>query len=163
MENITWDEFIKVEIRVGTIIKVDDFPEARKPAYKVMVDLGKEIGVKQSSAQITDLYSKEALINKQVIVIINLLPNKIGPFISECLVTGFYREDKELIDFFNKSKGHKPIIVPFTPTAENVAKFIFNEIENKFEDNYNTGLHLHSIKLWETPTSYAIYTKNDNK
>ena len=89
--------FNKIEIRVGTIVEVNDFPEAIKPAYKIKVDLGKTIGIKQSSAQITDLYSKSDLINKQVIVITNLPHKKIGPFISECLITGFYRNDKKVV------------------------------------------------------------------
>ena len=97
MNNITWDEFKKVEIRVGTIIEVNDFPEAIKPAYQIKVDLGKKIGIKQSSAQITDLYSKNDLINKQVIVVINFPPKKIGPFISECLITGFYNYDNKVV------------------------------------------------------------------
>ena len=97
MRNITWDEFIKVEIRVGTIIEVNDFPEAINPAYQLKVDLGKEIGIKQSSAQITDLYSKEDLIGQQVIVVANLSPKKIGPFISDCLVTGFYTKNKAVV------------------------------------------------------------------
>ena len=97
MKNITWDEFKKVEIRVGTIIEVNDFPEAIKPAYQIKVDLGKEIGIRQSSAQITDLYSKNDLINKQVIVVVNFSPKKIGPFISECLITGFYRDDNKVV------------------------------------------------------------------
>ena len=85
----------KIELRVGTIIEVKDFPEAIKSAYQIRVDLGGKIGVKQSSAQITDLYSKDSLINKQVIVVTNLPPKKIGPFVSECLITGFYRDDKK--------------------------------------------------------------------
>jgi len=89
--------FNKIEIRVGTIVEVNDFPEAIKPAYKIKVDLGKTIGIKQSSAQITDLYSKSDLINKQVIVVTNLPHKKIGPFISECLITGFYRNDKKVV------------------------------------------------------------------
>ncbi len=97
MENITWDEFKKVEIRIGTIIEVNDFPEAIKAAYQIKVDLGHEIGIKNSSAQITNLYSKEELINKQVVVVVNLAPKKIGPFISECLITGFYRTDNEVV------------------------------------------------------------------
>ena len=66
-------------------------------------------------------------------------------------------KDEELIDFFNNSNGHKPVIVPFTPTAENVASYVFHEIQDKFNDAYDTGLKLYSIKLWETPTSYALY------
>ena len=94
---ITWDEFQKVEIRVGTIIEVKDFSEAVKPAYQIKVDLGEEIGIKQSSAQITDLYSKENLIGKRVMVVTNLPPKKVGPFISECLITGFYRRNKNVV------------------------------------------------------------------
>ena len=97
MKNITWDEFKKVEIRVGTIIEVNDFSEAIKPAYQIKVDLGKKIGIKQSSAQITDLYSKNDLINKQVIVVVNFPPKKIGPFISECLITGFYNDGNKVV------------------------------------------------------------------
>ena len=66
-------------------------------------------------------------------------------------------KDKELLDFFKHSKGHKPVIVSFTPTAENVAVYIFHILKDKFSDVYKTGLHLHSIKLWETPSSYALY------
>ena len=67
-----------------------------------------------------------------------------------------------LISFFNNSEGHKAVIVPFTPTAENVAAYIFDNIQDKFQDIYKTGLQLYSIKLWETPSSYALYTKNSN-
>ena len=97
MSVISWSEFQKVEIRIGTIIEVNDFPEAIKPAYQLKVDLGEKIGIKKSSAQITDLYSKQELIGKQVIVVVNLSPKKIGPFISECLVTGFYTEGQNVI------------------------------------------------------------------
>ena len=97
MKNITWDEFKKVEIRIGTIIEVNDFPEAIKAAYQIKVDLGHRIGIKNSSAQITNLYSKDELVNKQVIVVVNFAPKKIGPFTSECLITGFYRTDNEVI------------------------------------------------------------------
>ena len=97
MKHITWNEFKKIEIRVGTIIEVNEFPEAIKPAYQIKVDLGKKIGIKKSSAQITDLYSKNDLINKQVIVIVNFPPKKIGPFNSECLITGFYNKDNKVI------------------------------------------------------------------
>ena len=97
MKNITWDEFKKVEIRIGTIIEVNDFPEAIKAAYQIKVDLGHEIGIKNSSAQITNLYSKDELINRQVIVVVNLAPKKIGPFTSECLITGFHRTGKKVV------------------------------------------------------------------
>ena len=96
-KKITWNDFKKVEMRVGTIIEVDDFPEAIKPAYQIEVDLGEKIGVKKTSAQITDLYSKEELINKQVIVVVNFPPKKIGPFISECLITGFYKTNSSVV------------------------------------------------------------------
>ena len=97
MTDISWDEFQKVEIRVGTIIEVKDFPEAIKPAYQLKVDLGEKIGIKQSSAQITDLYSKKNLIGRQVMVVVNLSPKKIGPFTSECLITGFYRDNNVVL------------------------------------------------------------------
>ena len=71
-----------------------------------------------------------------------------------------WEKDEELLKFFNSSVGHKPVIVPFTPTAENVASYIFYELENKIKDVYNTGLRLYFIKLWETPTSYALYQKD---
>ena len=97
MQNINWDDFKKIEIRVGTIIEVNDFPEAIKPAYQLKVDLGAEIGIKQSSAQITELYSIEDLLGRQVLVVVNLFPKKIGPFISDCLITGFYTGDKSVV------------------------------------------------------------------
>jgi len=80
-------------------------------------------------------------------------------FIQEKLDHAFmvWEKDEELLSFFNNSSGHKPVIVPFTPTAENVASYIFHEIQDKFKDRYETDLKLHSIKLWETPTSYALY------
>ena len=97
MKNIHWNDFKKIEMRVGTIIEVNDFPEAIKPAYQLKINLGKGIGVKQSSAQIIDLYSKDDLMGKQVIVVTNLLPKKIGPFTSDCLITGFYQENKSVV------------------------------------------------------------------
>jgi len=97
MEQIDWNDFEKVELCVGTIIKVEDFPEARKPAYKITVDFGKEIGIKKSSAQLTDLYTKEDLIEKQIIGVVNFPPKQIGPFVSEFLITGFTQENGDII------------------------------------------------------------------
>ena len=97
MGNINFEEFKKIEIRVGTIIKAEDFPEAIRPAYKLRIDFGNEIGIKDSSAQITDLYTKKDLVGRQVLVVTNLLPKKVGPFTSECLVTGFYDDNKSVV------------------------------------------------------------------
>lgn len=91
MNKISWDDFEKVELRAGTII------EAKIPAYKIKVDFGLEIGIKQSSARITDLYSKEDLLNRKIIGVVNFPPKKIGPFESEFLCSGFYREDGSVV------------------------------------------------------------------
>lgn len=87
----TFSDFEKLDIRAGTIIAVDDFLEARKPAYKLAIDFG-DAGIKKSSAQITALYSKDDLLHKQIIAVVNFPPKQIGPFISECLVLGVYNE-----------------------------------------------------------------------
>lgn len=86
---ISYDDFTKVDIRVGRIIQVDDFPEARKPAYKLRIDFGEEIGVKKSSAQITAHYTKQELEGKLVMGVVNFAPKQIGPFVSEALTLGF--------------------------------------------------------------------------
>lgn len=97
MKTIEWNDFQKVDIRVGTIIEVEDFPEAKKPAFKLKVDFGEEIGVKKSSAQITELYTKDMLLNKQVLAVVNFPPKQIGPMMSECLVTGLHRPDGSVV------------------------------------------------------------------
>jgi tRNA-binding protein len=93
---ITWDDFEKLDIRIGTIIEVLDFEKAKKPAYKLKIDFGVE-GIKNSSAQITALYSTEALLGKQIIAVINFPPKQIANFISECLVLGVYNEDNNVV------------------------------------------------------------------
>ena len=97
MKEINWNEFEQVELRVGKIIVVRDFPEARKPAYIVSVDFGPEIGIKKASAQITDLYTKEELISKQILGVVNFPVKQIGPFMSEFLLTGFTQIDGSVI------------------------------------------------------------------
>ena len=91
------DQFFQVDIRVGTVIKVEDFPEARKPAYKLWIDFGEEVGVKKSSAQITDLYSKDELLNRQVIAVTNFPPRQIARFMSEVLVLGAMQKDGSVV------------------------------------------------------------------
>jgi tRNA-binding protein len=93
---ISWDDFEKIDIRIGTIIEVTDFEKAKKPAYKLKIDFGAE-GIKNSSAQITVLYSKEELLGKQIIAVINFPPKQIANFISECLVLGVYNEDNDVV------------------------------------------------------------------
>lgn len=96
MKTLSWEEFEKVDMRVGTVLEVNDFPKARKPAYQLRIDFG-EFGIKKSSAQIVNLYSKEELIGKQIIAVVNFPPKQIANFISECLVLGIYNENNEVV------------------------------------------------------------------
>lgn len=93
---INWDDFEKIEIRSGTIVKVNDFPKAKKPAYQLSIDFG-PLGVKQSSAQITHHYTQEELVGKQVVAVVNFPPKQIANFFSECLVLGVYDENNQVI------------------------------------------------------------------
>lgn len=93
---INWDDFEKVDIRVGTIMEVTDFPKAKKPAYQIRIDFG-ELGEKQSSAQVTGLYDKESLLGKQVVAIVNFPPKQIANFFSECLVLGVYTDKNDVV------------------------------------------------------------------
>jgi len=94
--NVSWEEFESVDLRVGTIVAAEPFPEARKPAYRLRIDLG-ELGVKRSSAQITDRYEPETLLGRQVVCCVNLGDRQVGPFVSEVLVTGFHAEDGSVV------------------------------------------------------------------
>ena len=94
---ISWQDFEAVELRVGTVVEAETFPEARVPAYRLTVDFGPEVGLRRSSARITDLYSTEELVGRQVIGVTNFPPKQIGPLLSEVLVTGFYREGGEVV------------------------------------------------------------------
>jgi tRNA-binding protein len=93
---ISWDDFTKLDIHSGTIIEVTDFPKARKPAYKLKIDFG-ALGIRQSSAQITARYTREELLNSQILAVINFPPKQIADFISECLVLGVYDEQHEVV------------------------------------------------------------------
>lgn len=110
METVTVDDFLKVDIRIGTILEVNDFPKARKPACQLTIDFG-TLGIKKSSAQITNLYSKEDLIGKQISAILNFKPRQIANFMSECLVLGVYNENNEvvLLKSFKKIKNGETV------------------------------------------------------
>ena len=96
MDEISFEDFLKVDMRVGTVIEVNDFPKARKPAYQLRIDFG-DLGIKKSSAQITGLYTKEELLNKQVMAVVNFKPRQIANFMSECLVLGVYNQEGHVV------------------------------------------------------------------
>ncbi len=93
MKQISWDDFEIVELRSGTITRVEEFPEARNPAYKIWIDFGEEVGERKTSAQITELYSRKELIWKQIVAVVNFPEKQIGSFMSQCLITWFYSDD----------------------------------------------------------------------
>lgn len=101
---ISYEDFSKIDIRVGTIITVEEFPQARKPAYKLNIDFGNEIGIKKSSAQITEHYTKDSLIGIQVLAVVNFAPKQIGTFISEVLTLGVYDKDNKVVLIKPESK-----------------------------------------------------------
>ncbi|MDE0310138.1 MAG: tRNA-binding protein [Acidiferrobacterales bacterium] len=97
MNQISWSDFEQVELRTGTIIDVQDFPEARRPAYKITADFGDGIGIRKCSAQVTDLYTPEELIGQNIIGVVNFPPKQIGPMMSQFLLTGFTQEDGSVV------------------------------------------------------------------
>ncbi|MEM7196751.1 MAG: tRNA-binding protein [Pseudomonadota bacterium] len=94
---LSWDEFQRVALHAGTIVAAEDLPKARRPAYVLTIDFGSAIGILKSSAQITDMYEKEALIGRQILGVVNFPPKQIGSVLSQCLVCGFYREDGAVV------------------------------------------------------------------
>ncbi len=97
LNDLSWQEFERVEMRVGTILEANDFPEARKPAYQLIIDFGTEIGIRKTSAQITVRYAKEDLVGRQVISVVNFPKKQIGKFMSECLVLGSVGDNNEIV------------------------------------------------------------------
>ena len=97
MKSIQWSDFEQVELRIGSIIDVQEFPQARKPAYKVTADFGEQIGILKASAQITDLYTPEDLLGKQIVGVVNFPAKQIGPFMSQFLLTGFVQKDGSVV------------------------------------------------------------------
>ena len=97
MSEITWSQFEAIEMHAGTIVAVDDFPQARKPAYLISVDFGPALGVRRTSAQVTVIYSKDELVGRQVMGVVNFPAKQIGPVMSEFLLVGFYREDGAVV------------------------------------------------------------------
>lgn len=108
MTTISWNDFEKVELKAGTIIAVEEFPEAHRPAYKITVDLGDEVGIKKSSAQITNHYTKEELLGTQVLCVVNFPKKQIGPFMSEVLITGFQDTNGNIVLARPDGKGTVP-------------------------------------------------------
>ena len=94
---LNWEDFEKVDMRVGTVVEVLDFPKAKKPAYRLTIDFGEQIGIKRSSAQITKHYSKDDLVQRQVIAVVNFPPKQIANFFSECLVLGIYTGKNDVV------------------------------------------------------------------
>lgn len=109
MKDITFDDFLSVELRAGTVVRAEPFPEARRPAYRLVIDFGPELGERKSSAQITDHYAPESLVGRQVMAVVNFPPKQIGPMMSECLVTGFVQADGSVV-----------LAVPDQPVANGV-------------------------------------------
>ena len=97
MDAISWNDFEKIDIRVGTIIEANEFPKAKKSAYQLTIDFGENLGIKKSSAQITKLYKPQSLVGIQIIAVVNFPPKKIADFISECLVLGVYTENNDVV------------------------------------------------------------------